>query len=89
MQAGLFLLSIAVGARFIWMINRANWRVVMKQVRTFTHLDRDRLRTAATQCPPLATLWVYCILQLDLGPAVLGLTFVAIYVWVTGLKLAF
>lgn len=71
MQAGLFLLSIAVGARFIWMINRANWRVVMKQ------------------CPPLATLWVYCILQLDLGPAVLGLTFVAIYVWVTGLKLAF
>ncbi|OCH93590.1 hypothetical protein OBBRIDRAFT_724594 [Obba rivulosa] len=71
MQAVLFVLSIVVGARFIWMINHANWRVVMKQ------------------CPPLATLWIYSILQLDLGPATLGLLFVGIFTWVTGLKLSF
>ncbi|EMD41082.1 hypothetical protein CERSUDRAFT_111655 [Gelatoporia subvermispora B] len=69
-QAVLFFLSVAVGSRFIWMIERASWRVVMKQ------------------CPPLATLWVYMILQLDLGPAVLGLFFVGIFVWATGLKLS-
>lgn len=33
------------------------------------------------QCPPLATLWVYTIIQLDLIPAVSSLCAVAAYVW--------
>ncbi|KAF8915960.1 hypothetical protein CPB85DRAFT_389537 [Mucidula mucida] len=39
------------------------------------------------QCPPLATLWIYTIVQLDLGPAVLNLIFVGAYVWWKDLKL--
>jgi len=33
------------------------------------------------QCPALATAWVYAIVQLDLGPAVLSLITVGCYVW--------
>ena len=32
MQLLLFLLSLAVGPRLIWLINLASWRVVMQQV---------------------------------------------------------
>ncbi|KIM90705.1 hypothetical protein PILCRDRAFT_59483 [Piloderma croceum F 1598] len=38
------------------------------------------------QCPPLATIWVYTIVQLDLLPAVVGLTVVAGWVKWQGLK---
>ncbi|KIY73675.1 hypothetical protein CYLTODRAFT_416706 [Cylindrobasidium torrendii FP15055 ss-10] len=38
------------------------------------------------QAPPLATLWIYTIVQLELGPAVLNLAVVAIYVLAAGLK---
>jgi len=41
------------------------------------------------QCPPLATVWVYTIVQLDLGPAVLNLVAVGAFVWLKGLKLVF
>ncbi|THH17942.1 hypothetical protein EW146_g2944 [Bondarzewia mesenterica] len=41
------------------------------------------------QCPPLGTLWVYSIVQLDLGLAVLSLCAVGIWVWWTGMKLVF
>ncbi|KAF9820980.1 hypothetical protein IEO21_00957 [Rhodonia placenta] len=64
-----FLISLAVGPRLVWLINRASWRVVMKQ------------------CPPLATLWVYTILQLDLGPASLSLVIVAIWGKFAGMKI--
>ncbi|KAJ7781331.1 hypothetical protein B0H16DRAFT_1298458 [Mycena metata] len=33
------------------------------------------------QCPPLITLWVYIVVQLDLGLAVLNLAAVGIFVW--------
>ncbi|KAJ7047455.1 hypothetical protein C8F04DRAFT_1058886 [Mycena alexandri] len=33
------------------------------------------------QCPPLITLWVYIVIQLDLGLAVLNLAAVGIFVW--------
>ncbi|KAI0069089.1 hypothetical protein BV25DRAFT_1986615 [Artomyces pyxidatus] len=42
-----------------------------------------------TQCPPLGTLWVYTIVQLDLGPAVAALVVVGVWVWVTGQRLVF
>ena len=39
------------------------------------------------QCPPLATAWVYAIVQLDLSPAVFSLGVVGVYVWWQGLSL--
>ncbi|KAK2466147.1 hypothetical protein APHAL10511_001789 [Amanita phalloides] len=41
------------------------------------------------QCPPLATLWIYAVVQLELGPAVLSLLTVGGFVWVKGLRLSF
>ncbi|KAF4602157.1 hypothetical protein EYR40_005361 [Pleurotus pulmonarius] len=38
------------------------------------------------QAPPLITLWVYTIVQLDLGPAVLNLGLTMAYVLLKGLK---
>jgi hypothetical protein len=38
------------------------------------------------QCPPLATVWVYTIVQLDLVPAVVGLAVVASWVKWQGLR---
>ncbi|KAK0490969.1 hypothetical protein IW261DRAFT_1556134 [Armillaria novae-zelandiae] len=49
-------------------------------------LSRGSWLVNMKQCPPLATIWVYTILQLDLGPAVLNLAFVGAYVWWKGLK---
>jgi hypothetical protein len=39
-----------------------------------------------SQCPPLATIWVYIIVQLDLLPAVVGLAIVVGWVKWQGLK---
>ncbi|KAJ7095298.1 hypothetical protein B0H15DRAFT_828932 [Mycena belliarum] len=39
------------------------------------------------QCPPLVTLWVYIVVQLDLGLAVLNLASVGAFVWWKGLEL--
>ncbi|KAM6495961.1 hypothetical protein JOM56_008667 [Amanita muscaria] len=41
------------------------------------------------QCPPLATLWIYAIVQLELGPAVVSLIVVGAFVWWNGLRLSF
>jgi len=41
------------------------------------------------QCPPLATIWVYTIVQLDLLLSVVSLAIVAGWVKWTGLKLGF
>ncbi|KAI9512167.1 hypothetical protein F5148DRAFT_973819 [Russula earlei] len=41
------------------------------------------------QCPPLGTIWVYTVVQLDLGPAVMALSAVALWVWWTGARLVF
>jgi len=39
------------------------------------------------QCPPLATIWIYTIVQLDLGPAVLNLLVVGGFAWWKDLKI--
>jgi hypothetical protein len=41
------------------------------------------------QCPPLGTIWVYTIFQLDLVPAVLALSVVGFWVRWTGARLIF
>jgi len=45
--------------------------------------------TNMKQSPPLATLWVYTIVQLDLGPAVLSLCLIGVWYWWSGFKFAF
>ncbi|PFH51439.1 hypothetical protein AMATHDRAFT_74986 [Amanita thiersii Skay4041] len=45
--------------------------------------------TNIRQCPPLATLWIYTIVQLELGPAVLSLLTFGSFVWWKGLRLSF
>ncbi|KDR83834.1 hypothetical protein GALMADRAFT_236245 [Galerina marginata CBS 339.88] len=39
------------------------------------------------QCPPLATVWIYTVVQLDLVAAVAGLLAVGGFVWWNGLKI--
>ncbi|KAF9469117.1 hypothetical protein BDZ94DRAFT_1245397 [Collybia nuda] len=63
MQLFLFVLSVLVGARMLYLINWGSWLVNMRQ------------------CPALATIWVYTVVQLDLGPAVVALAIVGGYVW--------
>ncbi|KAH8118438.1 hypothetical protein DFH11DRAFT_672326 [Phellopilus nigrolimitatus] len=62
MQALLFLLSVGCGSRLIYVVNWANWQIVMRQ------------------CPPLGTIWIYTVAQLDLAPAVAALGTVAAFV---------
>ncbi|PCH41182.1 hypothetical protein WOLCODRAFT_137238 [Wolfiporia cocos MD-104 SS10] len=69
MQFIFFLLCLAAAPRLIWIINRASWRVVMKQ------------------CPPLATICVYAVLQLDLAPVVLSFVLIGGWVWYTKMKI--
>ncbi|EIN10711.1 hypothetical protein PUNSTDRAFT_100437 [Punctularia strigosozonata HHB-11173 SS5] len=69
MQASLFVLSIFLGTRMIYVVNMASWRVVMQQG------------------PPLTTMWVYCVVQLDLAPATLSLLVIGAWVKWTGMKL--
>ncbi|KIK65353.1 hypothetical protein GYMLUDRAFT_38801 [Collybiopsis luxurians FD-317 M1] len=38
------------------------------------------------QCPPLATIWVYTALELDLGPCVVSLGVTGAYVWWNGFQ---
>lgn len=39
------------------------------------------------QSPPLATMWIYAVVQLNLLPAILSLALVVGYGWWKGLKL--
>ncbi|KAI3612509.1 hypothetical protein WG66_009946 [Moniliophthora roreri] len=49
-------------------------------------LARGGWLTNIRQCPPLATIWVYTMVQLNLAPALLNLLIVGAYVWWKGLK---
>ncbi|EIW61746.1 uncharacterized protein TRAVEDRAFT_117733 [Trametes versicolor FP-101664 SS1] len=69
MQAAFFWLSCIAGTRLIWLMNRGNWLVVMRQ------------------CPPIATAWIYAVVQLNLAPAVLSLVVAATFTWYKGYKL--
>ncbi|EPQ59277.1 hypothetical protein GLOTRDRAFT_70569 [Gloeophyllum trabeum ATCC 11539] len=52
-------------------------------------VNRGSWLTNMRQCPPLATAWIYAVVQLDLGPATLSLVIVFSWVWWAGLKLTF
>ncbi|KAA1466199.1 hypothetical protein DENSPDRAFT_830957 [Dentipellis sp. KUC8613] len=41
------------------------------------------------QCPPIATVWVLTIIQLELGPAVTSLVGVGLWVWWSGMQILF
>ncbi|KAK0450049.1 hypothetical protein EV421DRAFT_1298820 [Armillaria borealis] len=69
MQIGLFVVSISIGCRMIYLLSRGSLYVNIRQV------------------PPLGTLWIYAIVQLELGPAVLNLATVAAYVWWKDLRI--
>ncbi|KAK0235758.1 hypothetical protein EDD85DRAFT_613296 [Armillaria nabsnona] len=69
LQIGLFLVSIGIGCRMIYLLNRGSLYVNIRQV------------------PPLGTLWIYAIVQLELGPAILNLATVVAYVWWKDLKI--
>ncbi|KAK0193648.1 hypothetical protein F5146DRAFT_392328 [Armillaria mellea] len=69
LKIGLFLVSIGIGCRMIYLLSRGTLYVNIRQV------------------PPLGTLWIYTIVQLELGLAALNLTTVAAYVWWKGLQI--
>ena len=85
----LLLVSLAAGTRLIWLVNRAPWYVIMRQVRPNVLFVRNPLPTRRAQGPPLATIWIYAITILDLLPAVVGLCIVAAWVWWSGLNVFF
>ncbi|RGB26955.1 hypothetical protein C1646_719900 [Rhizophagus diaphanus] len=39
------------------------------------------------KCPPVSTLWIYFVLQLNLLPSALSLVFVFLFFWIGGFKL--
>jgi hypothetical protein len=89
-QMALLLVSLGAGTRLIWLVNRAPWYIIMRQVRPnspFLFTTAHQLRHP--QGPPLATTWIYTIAILDLLPAVVGLCVVVAWVWWTGMKLVF
>lgn len=69
LQIGLFVVSIGIGCRMIYLLSRGSLYVNIRQV------------------PPLGTLWIYAIVQLELGPAALNLATVATYVWWKDLRI--
>ena len=88
MQIALFLLSLGVGPRMIWLINWGSWLVNMRQVCCF-HLGRWCLQfiSFVCKCPQFATIWLYTIVQLNLNWAVLSLVMIGAWAWFTGMKL--
>ena len=90
-QSLLFFLALGCGGRLIWIINYSNWRRVMSLVRdlfvTSHSLLMPRRGAHVMQAPPLATIWVYTIVQMDLGPATFSLMLVAAWVYYKDLRI--
>ncbi|KAI0649985.1 hypothetical protein C8Q79DRAFT_941816 [Trametes meyenii] len=63
------------------------WLSVASGTRMVWLLNRGNWLTVMQQCPPIATAWIYAIVQLNLGPAVLSLAAAAGYTWYKGFKL--
>jgi hypothetical protein len=89
LQALFFVLSVASGAGLIYRVNYSNWLLNMQQVSDSWFYIHIAVSKGFCQCPPLGTIWVYTVLQLDLGPAVMALSAVAVWVWWTGAQLVF
>ena len=76
----LFVLSTLVGSRMLYLWDNASFLVIMKQVNTLFGGCTGHSSVRA-QCPPLITIWIYTVVQLDLGAAVLSLSLVGCFVW--------
>ncbi|KAI0773844.1 hypothetical protein C8Q74DRAFT_1368392 [Fomes fomentarius] len=50
-------------------------------------MNRGNWLVVMRQSPPLATAWIYAVVQLNLLPAIVSLAIVAAYSWHKGLKL--
>jgi len=93
------LSSVPILAIFIFYTNRykhnrwvqAGFFVlsVMSGTRMIYQVNYSNWLLNMQQCPPIGTIWVYTVLQLDLGPAALALSTVGIWVWWTGAQLVF
>ena len=81
--------SILAGSRLVWLMNKANWRMVTEQVR----LRNPDLRRVSDypvlewKAPPVGTLWVFAIVQLPVGRAVITLLVVLLWGWHSKMRL--
>lgn len=93
------LSSVPILAIFIFYTNRYKHKIwaqaglfvlsVASGTRMIYQVNHSNWLLNMQQCPPIGTIWVYTILQLDLGPAVLALSTVGAWVWWTGQRLVF
>ncbi|KAI0829414.1 hypothetical protein BC628DRAFT_1135412 [Trametes gibbosa] len=64
------------------------WLSCIAGTRLIWLLNRGNWLTVMQQCPPIATAWVYAVVQLNLGPAVLSLVVAAAYTRYKGFTLS-
>ncbi|KAH9007005.1 hypothetical protein EDB86DRAFT_2869499 [Lactarius hatsudake] len=93
------LSSVPILAIFIFYTNRYKHRrwaqagffilSVLSGTRMIYQVNYSNWLLNMQQCPPIGTIWVYTVLQLDLGPAALALSTVGVWVWWTGARLVF
>ncbi|KAI0366400.1 hypothetical protein BV20DRAFT_1046216 [Pilatotrama ljubarskyi] len=63
------------------------WLSCIAGMRMVWLLNRGNWLTVMRQSPPIATAWIYAIVQLNLGPAVLSLLVAWFYLWYNEFKL--
>ncbi|KAI0352693.1 hypothetical protein OH77DRAFT_1591825 [Trametes cingulata] len=63
------------------------WLSCIAGMRMVWLLNRGNWLTVMKQSPPIATAWIYAIVQLNLGPAVLSLLAAWFYLWYNDFKL--
>ncbi|KAI0771472.1 hypothetical protein BD413DRAFT_548819 [Trametes elegans] len=63
------------------------WLSCVAGMRLIWLLNRGNWLTVMQQAPPIATSWVYAVVQLNLGPAVLSLVVAGVYTWYNEFKL--
>ncbi|KAI0637774.1 hypothetical protein C8Q77DRAFT_388114 [Trametes polyzona] len=63
------------------------WLSCISGTRLIWLLNRGNWLTVMQQSPPIAVAWVYSVVQLNLGPAVLSLIVAAIFTWYKGYKI--
>lgn len=52
-------------------------------------VNRANWRVNKKQCPPLATTWIYTVVQLDLPQAVFSLVIVGVWAWLAEMKILY
>ncbi|EAU84713.1 hypothetical protein CC1G_00232 [Coprinopsis cinerea okayama7 len=62
---------------------------ILSSTRLIYQFNKSTFMVNMKQGPPLVTLWIYCIVQLDLSPAVISLAITSAFVYWKNLKLVF